>query len=117
MVWDQVHAGANPAPPTIFHKNKVLKMNKDKLKKSRSSVKHQLQKIILFKLVQETKKDICYQCGKKIEDIDSFSIEHKVPWLDSDNPKKLFFDLDNIAFSHIDCNISAARKTNKKIKD
>ena len=39
------------------------------------------------------------------------SIEHKIPWLDSDNPKELFFNLEkNIAFSHLSCNISAARQ-------
>ncbi len=41
---------------------------------------------------------------------ETFSIEHIVPWLDSDDPKGLFFDLNNIAFSHLSCNVGAARK-------
>jgi hypothetical protein len=39
------------------------------------------------------------------------SIEHKIPWLDSEDPKDLFFNLNNIAFSHLTCNVKAARQT------
>jgi hypothetical protein len=70
-----------------------------------------LRKMILFKLVQELDLDWCYQCGNKIENIKNLSIEHKKPWLDSDNPIENFFNLNNIAFSHLKCNISAARQT------
>ena len=68
-----------------------------------------LRKKILFSLLKENKKNICYQCGKPIESEDELSIEHKIPWLDSSNPKELFFSLDNIAFSHLVCNVKAAR--------
>ena len=70
-----------------------------------------LRKQILFRYVQKCKDDTCFHCGRKIEDIDNFSIEHKVPWLD--NNIELFWDLDNIAFSHLKCNTSAARRTTK----
>lgn len=43
---------------------------------------------------------------KKINTVDELSIEHKEPWENSDNPKELFFNLDNISFSHLKCNIS-----------
>lgn len=46
--------------------------------------------------------------------MDELSIEHKTPWLDSEDPKALFFDLNNIAFSHLSCNVSAAKHPNKK---
>jgi hypothetical protein len=75
---------------------------------------HRLRKLMLFQLVQETNKDICYKCSLKIETVDELSIEHKVPWLDSSMPKELFFDLNNVAFSHLTCNIADARKPNKK---
>ena len=39
--------------------------------------------------------------------VDEFSVEHKIPWLDSDDPIGLFFSLDNIAFSHHSCNSGA----------
>lgn len=78
-----------------------------------STASHKLVKDILFQLVQETGKDWCFQCGAKIER-NNFSIEHKVPWLHSDDPKALFFDLDNIAFSHKECNSLAARPSKPK---
>lgn len=68
-----------------------------------------LRKSILFNLLKDSGKNICYQCGKMIDSEEELSIEHKVPWLDSDNPKELFFSLSNIAFSHLKCNIGAAR--------
>ncbi len=81
---------------------------------SHGSATHKLRKAILFQLVQKTDQDICYQCKKRIETIDEFSIEHIKPWLDSDNPGERFFDLDNIAFSHLVCNIKASRTPHKR---
>ena len=69
-----------------------------------------LRKNVLFSLVQRLGEDICFQCGERIKSIDNFSIEHKVPYLDSDDPVGLFFDLENIAFSHLRCNVRAARR-------
>lgn len=66
----------------------------------------QLRKHILFSLIQETGKDLCYRCGEKLT-LDTCSIEHKKPWLDNDT--KLFWDVGNIAFSHLSCNIRGAR--------
>lgn len=53
--------------------------------------------------------NFCHQCGSEIENEQNLSIEHKEPWLDSDDPVGKFFDLDNIAFSHLACNCGAAR--------
>lgn len=47
--------------------------------------------------------------GEKIQR-NNLSIEHKIPWLNSENPQGLFFDLQNIAFSHLSCNVGAARR-------
>lgn len=70
---------------------------------------YRLLKDLLFNFV----KDIpCHRCGSEL-DRESFSIEHKTPWLDSENPVELFFDLENISYSHKSCN-SAARRTTKK---
>lgn len=41
-------------------------------------------------------------------------MEHKIAWLDGNDPISLFFDLNNTAFSHLKCNIADRRKTNKK---
>lgn len=51
---------------------------------------------------------------RKINTVEELSIEHKTPWLNSNNPKELYFDLNNIAFSHLSCNIGARR--NKETK-
>ncbi len=73
---------------------------------------NRLKKNLLFRFIQKLGLDKCFQCKEIIETVDEMSIEHKEPWLDSDNPKDKFFDLDNIAFSHLKCNIGAARRDN-----
>ncbi|WMM35529.1 hypothetical protein [Vibrio phage PJN101] len=70
---------------------------------------HQLRKQIMFSYIQHCGDDKCFQCGKQIKSVDDLSIEHKIPWLDSEDPKGLFFDLSNIAFSHLKCNVAARR--------
>ena len=74
-----------------------------------------LKKSLLFSMAIKLGDDVCYRCGKKIITIEEFSIEHKISWLNSDNPKELFFDLDNIAFSHLSCNLKA-KKTGSGVK-
>lgn len=73
-----------------------------------------LRKSLMFSLAKKCELITCHQCGEEIETEQELSIDHKIPWLDSDNPVGLFYDLDNIAFSHLKCNIAAARKTAKK---
>jgi hypothetical protein len=63
-----------------------------------------LRKKILFSLLQRLDEDVCFKCGEEIESTDELSIEHKKPWLHTDDPVGLFFDIDNIAFSHLSCN-------------
>jgi len=70
---------------------------------------HRLKKAVLFSFAKKLDLNWCYQCGAEIESINKFTLEHKVPWLDSDDPKDLFFNLDNIAFSHASCNYAASR--------
>jgi 5-methylcytosine-specific restriction endonuclease McrA len=71
---------------------------------------HRLRKIILFRLVQETGRDLCFRCSERIETAEELVFDHKVPWLN--NSIELFWDPDNIAFSHARCN-SAARRSLK----
>ncbi len=70
---------------------------------------NKLRKNVLFDLLKYYRINECYRCGKIIGHVDELSMEHKRPWLDSENPKKLFWDLDNIAFSHTTCNYGARR--------
>lgn len=70
---------------------------------------NRLRKQVLFRLLQQQEKDHCYRCGDAIVHIDQLSMEHKIPWLNSEDPKGLFWDLDNISFSHLSCNAGASR--------
>ena len=77
-----------------------------------STASGRLTKDLLFKFLIDAGHK-CHQCGEELTR-DTFSIEHKKPWIDSEDPASLFFDLDNIAFSHLFCNFSAARRPHKK---
>lgn len=68
---------------------------------------NRLRKMILFDLAKRCELDICYRCGQLIEVIEDFTIDHKEPWLH--NNVDLFWDLDNIAFSHKGCNSACSR--------
>lgn len=70
-----------------------------------------LKKSIIFSFLKRLNENYCFQCGLEIETENELSVEHKIPYLDSENPVELFFSLDNIGFSHLSCNIGAARQT------
>ena len=78
-----------------------------------STANYRLRKMILFSLLKEFHKNHCFRCGKVIKTIEELSIEHKVPWLHKENATELFFDLNNIAFSHLSCNCGASGDTRK----
>jgi hypothetical protein len=61
-----------------------------------------LRKMVLFRQLAKYDDNVCVRCSEKIENIDELSIEHVKPWegLSAD----LFWDLDNVAFSHMRCN-------------
>ena len=71
-----------------------------------------LKKMILFDLIKRLELDKCFICKKKIKTVQELSVEHKIPWLHSDHPIELFFSLENVAFSHLKCNVGARRKLN-----
>ena len=78
-----------------------------------STASHRLVKDILWALILQTGQGKCCKCGHQMTR-ETFSIEHKIPWLDSDNPKELYFDLNNISFSHLSCNVADSRKPASK---
>ncbi len=77
---------------------------------------HHLRKAILFSFIRKLGLQWCFQCGKEIKNVKEMSIEHKKPWQSAENPKESFFDLDNIAFSHLKCNIIAAFRKKEPIQ-
>jgi hypothetical protein len=82
------------------------KRSRDEIEKQlgmkESMAQARLKKRIMFWLAQRLGEDNCYKCKKKIERAEDLSIEHKVEWLH--RSPELFWDLNNIAFSHIPCN-------------
>lgn len=95
-------------------------MNKSYRKKSEQlgmpfgTAQGKLRKKVLFHLLKRLNESTCYRCSKEIENISNLSIEHKKHWLDSKNPKELFFDIKNIAFSHLSCNCTSKRLRKKE---
>lgn len=112
-----------PYTSTFYIENKKYERKVVKLKRNSNDKKSEqlgmsygkagniLRKNLLFYLAQKSGMDICFQCKKPIKSVDDFSIEHKVPWLDSNNPVELFFSMENIAFSHSKCNILSSNRS------
>lgn len=63
---------------------------------------NRLRKNILFQYVVKAGDNFCFKCGSEIKTVEELSIEHKLPWEGRDT--ELFWDIDNIAFSHLACN-------------
>ena len=96
----------------------ITKGNKTKneqLGMSHGAACSKLRKQLLFKYVSLAGENFCYQCGEEIINIDEFTIEHKQPWLHES--ADLFWDMENIAFSHSICNMKAARRPMKNDSD
>lgn len=75
---------------------------------------HRLRKLVLFSLLKKHNENICFKCGKIIDNVDDLSMEHKKAWLNVS--VDLFWDLDNITYSHSKCNHSTnTHNPNKKI--
>ena len=108
------HQSLNPWHTAMTNKKSVKKKTAQ-LGMPPGTAANRLRKMLLFSMANELQKTKCFHCGIEITNIDDFSIEHKIPWLDSGTPIELFFDLNNIAFSHLSCNTSTARKWNKGI--
>jgi hypothetical protein len=61
-----------------------------------------LRKNVLFGVLKKHGENVCVRCNQTIISSDELSMEHIKPWegISAD----LFWDLDNIAFSHRRCN-------------
>lgn len=63
---------------------------------------NRLRKNILFHLLQKLNEAVCFKCQQAIVSVEDLSIEHKKPW--EGISAELFWDIENIAFSHLHCN-------------
>jgi hypothetical protein len=59
--------------------------------------------MVLFSLLLRHEENICFKCGKMILRADDLTLEHKEAW--QAGGAELFWDLNNIAFSHQRCNL------------
>jgi len=104
-----------------IHQRRRSKMNKAKNNRKKAeqlgmpygTACGRLRKMVLFDILKKYNLNNCYRCGETINNIKDLSMEHKKAWLDSSNPCELFFDINNIAFSHLKCNIVASRNSLK----
>lgn len=71
---------------------------------SHGAAANRLRKMVLFRQLKKYGDNVCVRCGKPIDAIEDLSIEHIKPW--EGRSAELFWDLDNIAFSHSVCNSS-----------
>ncbi len=69
-----------------------------------------LKKLLLFRCLETLDMLVCFRCGVRITLAEELSVDHKIPWRSADDPVAVFFDLGNIAFSHLNCNSRAASK-------
>lgn len=74
---------------------------------------YKLYRTIMMHLAERLGLCLCFRCGKKIEKLREFSVEHKIPWVGHPDAATVFMDVNNIAFSHLSCNSRAQRKPNK----
>ena len=81
------------------------------LGQSFGAASNRLRKMILYSMLYgKVYSQNCFRCGQEIAHIDDLSIEHKDPWQAAADPKVSFFDLNNIAFSHLSCNYGGPRR-------
>lgn len=104
--------GSNPTVSEIIKKqNKqrklVMQNKKNQLGMNPSTASNRLIKDLLFDFVIKAGHK-CHRCGGDLER-HTISIEHIEAWLDSDHPIEMFFDIQNIAYSHLSCNARASR--------
>ena len=76
---------------------------------------NRLLKLVLLDLLRRLKTNFCFRCKTEILSVEDLSLDHKEPWLDA--TPDLFWNLDNIAFSHRSCNIRAARRDPARLRE
>ena len=75
-----------------------------------------MRKMLIWHLVTKFELGSCYRCDEKINTIEELSIEHKEAWQSADDPIEVFYDMENITFSHLYCNIGHTNRSKTKCK-
>ena len=76
------------------------------------TAQNQLRRIVLFDLLKRHGENFCFRCGEEIKEVSQLSMEHKEAW--QNHETGLYWDVKNIAFSHLSCNISAGERKGKR---
>lgn len=76
-----------------------------------------LRRNVRYRLLAIHGENQCYVCHKAILAAEEISLEHKRPWLNQKEGRKLFWDLNNIAFSHRRCNKPHNRPKKSRTRD
>jgi hypothetical protein len=84
------------------------KRKAEQLGMSHGTAAHRLKKMTLFDVLRRHGENVCFRCDAEIATVEELSIEHKEAWLDND--PALFWDIENIAFSHAACNRPKVRR-------
>ena len=91
-----------------------FKQKSKQLGMSFSTAQIKLIKMKLLETLIKHEENICYRCDKSINFIRDLSIDHKKDWYK--NKTEMFWDLDNVAFSHRLCNSRAGGLKNQHYK-
>lgn len=86
----------------------------EQLGMSHGAAAGQLRKRVLFHLLTKLGENVCFKCSEVIDKVEDLSIEHKQPW--EGRSAELFWDIENIAFSHLHCNRVDTKWRNKTKK-
>ena len=70
------------------------------------STVNKLQRKVIYALALKLGLLDCYRCGSFVEEED-FSLDHKENWQGAIDEGSVFINPDNIAFSHMLCNVIA----------
>lgn len=106
--WDQAHPDviAEAKKNWVKRNPQVARRGFDKkteqLGMNFSTASARLRRNLMFAMAQRLGMDVCFRCHDLIESAEDISIEHKEDWLN--RSPELFWDIDNIAFSHRRCN-------------
>lgn len=68
---------------------------------------NRLRKRVMFHLLKRLGENVCSKCEQIIATSDDLSLEHVLPW--EGRSAELFWDMNNIRFSHTRCNTPHVR--------
>jgi hypothetical protein len=75
---------------------------------------NRLRKLIMFYLLERHGENVCFKCKRLIETAEELSIEHIRSW--QLGGPQLFWEMSNIAFSHLKCNRQSVSKPGSGVK-